>query len=76
MRWNQASAELLRGLAQIDPKVQLAIASSLWLRQGIDFQPDFLQRSQQFYAQALDASRFWRPLASRSAASHSEKASV
>jgi serine protease inhibitor len=47
---NQASAELLRGLGQIEPQIQLAIGSSLWMRQGIGFQPDFLQRSQQFYA--------------------------
>ncbi len=47
---NQASAELLRELGQLDPQIQLAIGSSLWMRQGISFQPDFLQRSQQFYA--------------------------
>lgn len=46
---NQANAELIKGLENPDPKVQLAIANSLWARQGIPFQPKFLQRNQQFY---------------------------
>jgi serine protease inhibitor len=47
---NQASARLLHELGRLDPQIRLAIANSLWMRQGITFQPDFLQRSQQFYA--------------------------
>jgi serine protease inhibitor len=58
---NQASAELLRGLGQIDPQIQLVIASSLWMRQGIGFQPDFLQRSQQFYAASPTSLDFGAP---------------
>lgn len=46
---NQTNAELMKLLKNPDPKVQLAIANSLWARQGIPFKPEFLQRNQQFY---------------------------
>ncbi len=46
---NQTNAELIKLLKNPDPKVQLAIANSLWARQGIPFKPEFLQRNQQFY---------------------------
>jgi serine protease inhibitor len=46
---NPSNAELIQLLKNPDPKVQLAIANSLWARQGVPFQPDFLQRNQQFY---------------------------
>lgn len=46
---NQANAALAASLENADPQVKLAIANSLWGRQGFAFQPDFLQRNQQFY---------------------------
>jgi serpin B len=56
---NQASAALRTTLASLDPKVQLAIANSLWAKRGIALKPDFVKRNQEFYqaeVQALDFS--------------------
>lgn len=46
---NRANAALRTALTNLDPKVQLVIANSLWARQGIAFEPEFLQRNQDFY---------------------------
>jgi serpin B len=50
---NRANVDLKKILENPDPEVQLAIANSLWARQGISFQPDFIQRNQQFYGAEL-----------------------
>lgn len=47
---NQANAQLKATLAQQQPHVALAIANSLWARQGIEFSPEFMQRNTEFYA--------------------------
>jgi serine protease inhibitor len=46
---NQANLALSDSLKKADPKVKLAIANSLWGKQGFAFKPDFLERNQQFY---------------------------
>jgi serpin B len=46
---NQAYASLRTMLENPDPKVQLAIANSLWARKGIAFKPDFVKRNKDFY---------------------------
>lgn len=46
---NQAQRTLNQILANPDPKVQLSIANSLWVREGITFKPDFLQKTKEFY---------------------------
>lgn len=46
---NQANAKLKTLLSNPDPHVQLAIANSLWAKQGMTWQPDFLERNQRFY---------------------------
>jgi serine protease inhibitor len=46
---NRACADLMQALEQLDPQVRLAIANSLWGRKGISFQPDFVERNEQFY---------------------------
>jgi len=52
---NQANANLKTSLEDPNASVQLAIANALWARQGVSFQPDFLQRNRQFYsAQVTD----------------------
>jgi serpin B len=58
---NQANAELIKLLENPDPKVQLAIANSLWARQGIPFNPGFLQRNQQFYQAKVTELDFQAP---------------
>lgn len=46
---NHANMYLLSALEDIDPKVELAIANSLWARQGIDFKSDFLDTNQKYF---------------------------
>ncbi|MDX2240139.1 MAG: serpin family protein [Leptolyngbyaceae cyanobacterium bins.302] len=60
---NQANADLKALLENPDPKVQLAIANSLWTRQGVPFKPEFIQRNQQFYQAKLTELNFADPRA-------------
>jgi serine protease inhibitor len=46
---NSSNAALKSLLENPDPKVQLAIANSLWANQNASFNPDFLQRNRDFY---------------------------
>ncbi|MDX2034696.1 MAG: serpin family protein [Blastocatellia bacterium] len=46
---NQASAELSSGLRGADPKIELTIANSIWMRKGMNFREDFLARNRQFF---------------------------
>lgn len=60
---NQANASLKALLENVDPKVQLAIANSLWTRAGVSFKPDFIQRNQQFYQAEVTDLDFGSPKA-------------
>ena len=57
---NQANSSLKTMLAP-DPDVQLAIANSLWTRQGISFKPEFIQRNRQFYQAKVSELDFSNP---------------
>ncbi|MEP0913550.1 serpin family protein [Leptolyngbya sp. GB1-A1] len=46
---NQANRALLEAWTSSDPAVQLTVANSLWGRSGINFNPVFLKRNQEFY---------------------------
>jgi len=46
---NQANAALETILEQADPQVQIGIANSLWAREGMSFEPEFLERNQTYY---------------------------
>jgi serpin B len=46
---NQANADLKTGLENADPSVQIAIANSLWAREGVSFNSGFIDRNQTFY---------------------------
>ncbi|MBE9228944.1 serpin family protein [Phormidium sp. LEGE 05292] len=46
---NQSQLALTQNLLKIDPKVQLDIANSLWLREGFPFKPEFLQTTEKYY---------------------------
>lgn len=46
---NSSNAALKALLENPDPKVQVAIANSLWGNQNTSFNPDFLQRNRDFY---------------------------
>ena len=47
---NQANNLLQTSLATADPDVQLSIANSLWAKQGVPFNSEFIQTNQQFYS--------------------------
>ena len=46
---NSANAALIAAVQNADDKVQLNIANSLWAKQDINFNPDFLQTTEDFY---------------------------
>jgi len=58
---NQAYSQLRAALESADPKVQLSIANSLWGKKGLNFNPDFLQRNQQYYGAEVSALDFSDP---------------
>ena len=59
---NQANAELMTLLQNPDPKVELAIANSLWGRQEITFNTDFLQRNRDYYEAEIRSIDFASPM--------------
>ncbi len=60
---NSASAELLKALKSSDPKIELAIANSLWARAGVKFKDDFLARNREFYGAEISSLDFNSPQA-------------
>ena len=62
---NVGYAGLRQTLLTSDPKVTLAIANSLWARQGFSFKPDFLQRNTQFFGAEISTLDFDDPSASK-----------
>lgn len=60
---NLANAELVEALRTED--VELAVANSLWARQGVPFRPAFLQRSRSFYDAEVATLDFDSPEAPR-----------
>lgn len=50
---NQANAGLKSSLESADPKVELAVANSLWGKAGVAFLPAFLEAAKKFYAATL-----------------------
>ncbi|MDX2041308.1 MAG: serpin family protein [Acidobacteriota bacterium] len=64
---NQSSQALLAKLkspsGNNDPKVELLIANSLWAKQGVSFNPAFLDRNRQFFGAEVAALDFASPQA-------------
>lgn len=58
---NQANAALEKTLEGVDPTVTVTIANALWGKQGVSFQPNFLQQNQQFYDAEVASLDFSRP---------------
>jgi serpin B len=50
---NRACAGLLHSLRHLDPQVQLAVANSLWARQGLAFDQEFVRRNQESFGAEL-----------------------
>jgi serine protease inhibitor len=60
---NKNNLALLYFLKTADPKVRLEIANSIWLLEGMDFDPDFLQRNEDFYLAGAAELNFADPAA-------------
>lgn len=55
---NTTNASLLQNLQSADPSVDVAIANSLWARQGIAFRHQFLKNNRQFYQAQVTSLNF------------------
>jgi serpin B len=58
---NAAFADLLTILQNPDPKVQLAVANSLWAREGVGFNEVFLNRARDYYGAEVTELDFDNP---------------
>lgn len=61
---NTSQRNLMANLTQVDPKVKLSIANSLWAKEGIAFNLNFLQQNEKFYDAKVKTLDFKRPTAS------------
>ncbi len=60
---NQSNKALRDSLEDPDPKVEISIANSIWSRQGVDFNANFLERNQAFFGAEIAALDFSSPQA-------------
>lgn len=60
---NHSNRALRNSLEDPDPKVEISIANSIWYRQGIVFNPDFLERNRSFFGAVVAALDFSSPQA-------------
>lgn len=60
---NAAFADLQSVLRNSDPEVELNVANSLWARQGVSLNEQFLQRNRDYYAAVFDTLDFEKPAA-------------
>lgn len=60
---NRSNRALRNSLENPDPKVEISIANSIWYRQGIVFNPDFLERNRLFFGAEVAALDFSAPQA-------------
>lgn len=58
---NEAFADLLTILQNPDPDVELAVANSLWSREGIEFNEDFIERSREYFKAEIESLDFDNP---------------
>lgn len=62
---NRGNAALKGVLASLDPKIRLNIANSLWAREGLPFEQDFIETSDKFYGAKVENLDFADPGAPR-----------
>ena len=60
---NNSNRALRNSLENPDPKVQISIANSIWSRQDVDFNPDFLERNRAFFGAEIASLDFSSPQA-------------
>ncbi len=60
---NNSNRALRNSLENPDPKVEISIANSIWSRQGVDFNPEFLERNRVFFGAEIASLDFSSPQA-------------
>ena len=60
---NDSNRALRDSLENPDPKVEISIANSIWSRQGVDFNPEFLERNRVFFEAEIASLDFSSPQA-------------
>ena len=60
---NRSNAALRRSLVESGPKVKIAIANSIWSREGVEFNPSFLNRNREFFEAEIESLNFNDPQA-------------
>ena len=60
---NHSNAALRNSLENPDPKVEISIANSIWSRQGVEFNADFLERNRVFFGAEIASLDFSAPQA-------------
>ena len=60
---NNLNKALRNSLENPDPKVEISIANSIWSRQGVEFNPDFLERNRAFFGAEIASLDFNSPQA-------------
>lgn len=60
---NRSFSDLNSALASTDPKVQLKIANSIWIKNGFPLNPAFVERTKQHYAAEISSLNFSDPTA-------------
>ncbi len=60
---NRSNKALRNSLENPDPKVEISIANSIWSRQGVEFNPDFLERNRAFFGAEIASLDFNSPQA-------------
>ena len=60
---NNSNKALRNSLENPDPKVEISIANSIWSRQGVDLNPNFLEQNRVFFGAEIAALDFSSPQA-------------
>ncbi|CAI8046903.1 Serpin B11 [Geodia barretti] len=60
---NQSNKALRDSLENPDPKVEISIANSIWSRQGVEFNSEFLERNRAFFGAEIASLDFSDPQA-------------
>ena len=60
---NNSNKALRDSLEDPDPKVEISIANSIWSRQGVNFNADFLERNRMFFGAEIASLDFSSPQA-------------
>ena len=60
---NNSNKALRNSLENPDPKVEISIANSIWSRQGVEFNPEFLERNRVFFGAEIASLDFNSPRA-------------